>query len=52
MAMRLVKFQKKLYGKIAVYIFERLQEISQRFNNLSQDRIPIYTMYKHSVMIW
>lgn len=41
-----------LTAKIAVYIFERLQEISQGFNNLPQDRIAINIMYKHSVMIW
>lgn len=41
-----------LTTKIAIYIFERLQEINQGFNNLPQDRIPINIMYKHSVMIW
>lgn len=41
-----------LTAKIAVYIFDRLQEIFQGFNNLPQDRIPINIMYKHSVMIW
>lgn len=41
-----------LTAKIAVYIFERLQEIFQGLNNLPQDRIPINIMYKHSVMIW
>ena len=28
-----------LTAKIAVYIFERLQEISQGFNNLPQDKL-------------